>query len=379
MPFPSAVNTVQAPAVAGDFSDHNPRVSVAAGPGGFVAGQAGVSVGLFAWADAAGIVVNNFGSGAPTGVTARVQQALITAFLAEASQLIPAGLGLTLFSACGIWVKSAGAGAVAVGMKAYANFATGAVTFAATGTPPTAASVTGSVAANVVTGAIAVNNVTASIAGQVMTVSAVGAGAVLAAGQALTGANVATGTSILAQLTGTAGGTGTYTVSVSQTAASAAVVASGGGLTVSAVTTGTLAIGQTISGSGITAGTTITALGTGTGGAGTYAVSISQTAASTAVTGSGGTLTVTAVGSGAIALFDPIIGTNVTAGSFVNGNAATNVGLTGAGGAGTYLVSASSTAASTAIVVVAGVETKFIALSAGAPGELVKMSSHLLG
>ena len=108
-------------------------------------------------------------------------------------------------------------------------------------------------------------------------------------------------------------------------------------------------------------------------------MSVSQTATSTTVTASGGTLTVTAVGSGAIALFNPISGTSVTAGSFVSGNASTNVGLTGAGGNGTYLVSASSTATSTTITVVAGVETKFIALSAGAPGELVKMSSHLLG
>jgi hypothetical protein len=45
------------------------------------------------------------------------------------------------------------------------------------------------------------------------------------------------------------------------------------------------AIGRTnISGSGVTAGTTITALGTGTDGVGTYTVSESQTAASTTIT-----------------------------------------------------------------------------------------------
>lgn len=58
-------------------------------------------------------------------------------------------------------------------------------------------------------------------------------------------------------------------------------------LTVSAVTSGALAVGQPISGSGITAGTTITALGTGTGGVGTYTVSTSQTAGSTTVTALG--------------------------------------------------------------------------------------------
>jgi hypothetical protein len=54
-------------------------------------------------------------------------------------------------------------------------------------------------------------------------------------------------------------------------------------LTVSAVTNGTLAVGQTISGTGVTAGTTITALGTGTGGTGTYTVSASQTVSSTTI------------------------------------------------------------------------------------------------
>jgi hypothetical protein len=54
-------------------------------------------------------------------------------------------------------------------------------------------------------------------------------------------------------------------------------------LTVTAVTSGTLAVGQVITGAGITLGTTITGLGTGSGGAGTYTVSTSQTAASTTI------------------------------------------------------------------------------------------------
>ncbi len=55
-------------------------------------------------------------------------------------------------------------------------------------------------------------------------------------------------------------------------------------LTVTAVTSGVLAVGQSISGSGVTAGTKITALGTGVGGVGTYTVSASQTASSTTIT-----------------------------------------------------------------------------------------------
>lgn len=48
---------------------------------------------------------------------------------------------------------------------------------------------------------------------------------------------------------------------------------------------GTLAVGHILSGSGVTAGTYITALGTGEGGTGTYEVSVSQTVSATTVTG----------------------------------------------------------------------------------------------
>jgi hypothetical protein len=55
-------------------------------------------------------------------------------------------------------------------------------------------------------------------------------------------------------------------------------------LTVSAVGAGALAVGQVISGSGITVGTRITALGSGSGGTGTYTVAPSQSASSTSIT-----------------------------------------------------------------------------------------------
>lgn len=59
---------------------------------------------------------------------------------------------------------------------------------------------------------------------------------------------------------------------------------SGTTLTVSAVTSGTLGVNQPISGSGVSTGTYITALGSGTGGTGTYTVNNSQTASSTTIT-----------------------------------------------------------------------------------------------
>lgn len=379
MAFPQQVMGEQSYGVAGDFCDSNPRVTVVPPvPGAaFIAGTAGVAVGRFAWSDANG-VVNNFGSGAPTGFVHREWNAIITAFMGVTSMVVPVGLPMTLFSSGAFLAVNSGAAATAVGQKAYANNATGLVTFAATGTPPTSASVTAAIAANVVTAAIAANTATASIASVngvgIMTVTAIGAGSVLAATQSVTGANVAAGTVIVNQLTGTAGGTGTYTVSISQTAASAAVTMSGGGMTVSAVTTGTIAAGQTLTaGTNVVVGTLILPGGTGTGGTGTYPVSNATVVASTAITASGGTMAVSAVGSGAIVLNDNLSGTNVVAGTFVSQF------LTGTGGTGTYLVSNGTTVASTTVTVQAGTETKWVALNVAQPGELVFMSTHILG
>ena len=55
-------------------------------------------------------------------------------------------------------------------------------------------------------------------------------------------------------------------------------------LTVTAVASGTISVGDVISGAGVTAGTYITAILTGTGGVGTYTVSASQTVASETIT-----------------------------------------------------------------------------------------------
>jgi hypothetical protein len=79
----------------------------------------------------------------------------------------------------------------------------------------------------------------------------------------------------------------TGAITVAGDAASVTGAISGTTLTVSALSSGSLHVGQTITGAGVTAGTTITALGTGTGGTGTYTVSASQTVASTSITASG--------------------------------------------------------------------------------------------
>jgi hypothetical protein len=209
-----------------------------------------------------------------------------------------------------------------------------------------------------VTGSIAVNAFTGAIAGNTLTVSAVATGTV-ALGQTITGTGVAAGTIITALGTGT-GGTGTYTVSQTQTAGSTSLSGSGGTLTVTAVASGTLALGQVVTGSGVSANTTITALLTGTGGNGTYLVSVSQTAVSTslvaaiggaAFTGaiaansftgaiSGTILTVSAVSTGSLAVGQTVYGAAVLAGTII-----TALG-SGTGGTGTYTISQSQTISS---------------------------------
>lgn len=64
------------------------------------------------------------------------------------------------------------------------------------------------------------------------------------------------------------------------TTASFTATISGRTMTVSAVASGTLAVGQIVTGAGVSANTAIEALGTGTGGIGTYTVSVYQTVGS---------------------------------------------------------------------------------------------------
>jgi len=313
MTFQTFVGTQPAPAVEGDWASINLSHSVDAGPGGLVAGPAGVTVGRFAWTVASSLdtnnaptLVNSFGSGPVTGFIARRQQALITTYLAESGMVVPSGFGVTLHSNGDFWVRNAGATQAQLGQKAYANLLTGAVTFAATASPSTASGSASSVAASTF-------SVTGSISGNVLTVSAVTSGTAYP-GATISGTGIATGTQIVNQLSGTAGGVGTYAVSISeQTVASTAVSGAYGTLTVGGTVAGTFVNGGLISGTGVAAGTYVTAF------------------------------------------------------------------ITGAGGAGTYVVNNNTVVASTAITETTNVETKWFAVSAGLAGELVKISSYALG
>ncbi len=81
-------------------------------------------------------------------------------------------------------------------------------------------------------------------------------------------------------------------------------------LTVGGTVSGMFGVGTILSGTGVTAGTRITALGTGIGGAGTYTVSASQTVGSTTITGSRVLLDSPIAGSGANTVLGRYDGTN---------------------------------------------------------------------
>ncbi|MDG4906034.1 DUF3383 family protein [Mesorhizobium sp. WSM4898] len=174
--------------------------------------------------------------------------------------------------------------------------------------------------------------VTASIAGNVMYVTG-GTSGVLVAGAALSGAGVSAGTQITDQLSGTPGGIGEYAVSIEQVVASTAVSATYGTLTVTALASGTLAIGQTIAGAGVTAGTRIVQLGTGEGLTGTYFVDETQTVASGAITASATALDVTYDSvSGGFVITSAVVGAASSA-AFSTGSVAAGLFLTQATGA----------------------------------------------
>lgn len=259
-------------AVPGDRASQNPYATYDAGPGGLVADINGVAVGSFCWVipptdpnGTAQIATQANGYGNVAGFLYNDLQALDTVFLSGGTLVIPGGLPVGLATQGDWWVLNSGTTECQVGMKAYAAFGTGAVSFAATGSPASAASATGSsIAAETF-------SVTGSIANDVLTVTAVASGTVYP-GATISGTGIATGTKIAAQLTGTAGGVGTYSLTVSQQNSVASTTVSGtyGLMTIGTLTTTpTFAVGQTLSVSGsVVAGTHITANVSGSGGSG---------------------------------------------------------------------------------------------------------------
>jgi len=282
--FQTFTNVLQAPGIAGDFATKNPRATALSsqqyGNAGFVAGPNGLQIGAFAWLDTATYrIASNYGAGIPTGFVHRNLGGLITVYLNAYGMVIPAGMMVgNIFIDGDFFVLNSGTTEATPGMKAYANNGTGLVSFAATASPTasgvsastatiapeTASSATSTITDNVFTTGSAVTNL-------------------FVPGGILSGTGVASGTQIVAQLTGTAGGVGTYEVAPrGQTVASTTISETYGLFAPGTLVSGSFTVGQTLSGSGVTAGTFISAPSATTGD---WIVSPTQTAGSETITG----------------------------------------------------------------------------------------------
>lgn len=274
--FQKTMNAQPAIGIEGDWYGANPRFTLLAGEGRLVAGPEGVTVGRFAWANPNGIVHNGGGQGR-LGFVHRDQPAFITDWLAQSTLKVNGGLDMTLHVAADVLCRFAG-GAIP-NQKVYANYADGTAYAAATGSAAQAAAITAAIAASTF-------SVTGQIDGDILTVSAVGSGTVVP-GAVLSGTGVTSNTEVTEQIDGTAGGIGHYRVNFPQSVVSETITGAYGTMTVSAVASGSLAVGDVISGSGVTAGTQIRALGTGLGNTGTYIVNPSQAVSSESMTAVG--------------------------------------------------------------------------------------------
>ena len=375
MPFQAQVNQQLAPAVAGDFASANPRATVLAGPGGLVAGPGGVTVGKFAWIKADGMTVTNFGQAgvAPAGFVHREEQALITGYLNEASMFIPPGFPVVLHQQGDFWAKNAGTAASTIGEAIYAAYADGSV-IPGSSLPAVASGITATLGST--NTASLGSTFTATASGTSLTTSAVTG--LISIGDQISGTGVPTGTTIVSQASGTAGGAGVYVTSVATTC-SAATVTSFGNVVKTTACTGLVSVGDTISGgTGFPVGATVTSIvsGGGVGAAGVYTLSAPGTAyvaSATGVTTFGMVLNVTAV-TGTIVMGDPITATGgIPAGasfeSFISGTL---------GGVGLYnlnLPGTAYTASGTITITAGGIITNFTAQSVNNVGELVMIST----
>lgn len=287
--FQSFVNNELPIGVPGDAAGVNPIASVVnANQGQYVAGLAGLTIGVFAWFDPVlGVANNYYKAGCVLAFVHRENNGLITLFLGIAAmQVVPGNIcdGRTQGDYIGLFVSGA-----TPAQKVYANPVTGALTSAATG-----GSVTGSYTATTVTGGVMTTTDanltgTAAAVGQIVTGGTLPEGTYIASAGTVGGglhawnlANV-NGTAIPNQGAFTSSEIGIvetkFTVSskvLPVATSDTAALAVTGILTVAGTITGTWEAGQFIAGVGIpvSANALINYQISGTpGGAGTYQTS----------------------------------------------------------------------------------------------------------
>lgn len=287
--FQTFTNALQAPGIAGDFASANPRATQLSsqqyGSAGFVAGPNGLTIGLFAWLDPSTYrIASNSGAGQPAGFVHRAEEALITTYLNAYGLTIPAGMMVgNIFDAGDFFIINNGTTIASPGMKAYANNSTGQATFGAAGAPTAAA-------VSAATATIAPETASSAASTIVDNLFTTGPAVtnLFVPGGTLSGTGVAAGTMITEQVTpllpGEAiSGIGRYLVTPrDQTVASTTISETYGLFAPGVLVSGAFAVRMTISGSGVTAGTYITAASATPGD---WIVTPTQTAASETITG----------------------------------------------------------------------------------------------
>lgn len=283
--FQSQVNAQPAPAVEGDFASANAnKYSVLAGAGGIIAGASGLYQARFAWLD-----YTYVDSDSAPALANNTGSGAPAGFVRRDQQ----ALNTTFLSAATMLMPSGfpatifNEGDFWVLNSGATQALPGMKVYANYADGKATMAATGSAATAVVTAAVVAStfSVTGSIAGNVLTVTAVGSGTVVN-GATISGTGIATGTKVVSQISGTTGGVGTYAVDIGeQTVASTTVSGTYGTMTVSAVSSGVLGVGDVLTaGTGAVVGTAITQLLTGTGGTGTYVVNDNTAVSSTALT-----------------------------------------------------------------------------------------------
>jgi hypothetical protein len=316
--FQTVVNTVPGVGVAGDFASANIHFSVDAGPGGLIAGPSGLTVGAFAWLSAP------LDADSAPAIANNFGSGPVGGFVHREQQaLITSFLSdATMLIPAGFPVTLMNGGDFWV-VNGGAGVATaGMVAYAnfSNGLVTFGASGAPTTGATLTTATIAAGTAatfTGTISGNVLTAGTVTN--VIYLGARVTGTGVTTNTLIVSQLTGVAGAAGTYIVSIGE---------------------------QNVASTALTATPFILA-GTGSG------VVVGQTIASSSGANVGG-----------------VIGATVTQ---LNLPSAGSYPVAPVGGV------SPTTAASGTIVLGLNVATKWVAMSSGLAGELIKISDHLLG
>jgi hypothetical protein len=291
--FQTRVNLNNPYGVEGDFASANPRATALTPDGGaLVVGPLGVTIGKFAWIESDGRTVTNSGQSPaqPDGFVHRDQQGLLTEYLQSAGMLIPPGFPVTLMRAGDFLAKNAGPGSLSRSSSLYASYADGSVGSAA----GTAGSVTATLGSTN-TGSLGSTNTAAlgststgtAVVGNSDQITLSAVTGLISIGDTVSGVGITPGTTILAFISGSSGGAGVYQLSAENTAAAATITSFGVTVHVT-VTTGLISIGDTISGgAGFPVGATVaTQLAGGTpGGAGTYTLTAPGTAYTASATG----------------------------------------------------------------------------------------------